>query len=137
MRLCIDPGKTSGVAWRAEDGSLRGIQWPGEDIRVVLDGFQAGPGIDELVVESFISRPGPAVNLSAPQTIGRILAWADERGLEVVFQTPAAAKRRVTNNRLRAAGGWMRGMDHARDAMRHLLLREDRLGITNLEQWPK
>ena len=137
MRLAIDPGKATGVAWRGADGSLRGIEWPGEDIRVVLDGFHAGPRITELVVETFISRPGPAINLSAPETIGRIRAWADERGLDVVLQTPSAAKTRVTDDRLRAAGGWLRGLGHARDAVRHLLLAEDRAGELDLEQWPK
>lgn len=137
MRLALDPGMKTGVAWRASDGSLRGIEWPGEDIRVILDGFEAGPGISELVVESFISRPGPAVNLSAPETIGRILAWCDERGMTPVMQTPSAAKGRVTNDRLRAAGGWLRSLGHARDAIRHLLLREDRCGELDLEQWPK
>jgi len=137
MRLAVDPGKTCGIAWRTEDGDLRGIQWPGESIWAVLVGFHATEGITELVVEDFISRPGPAVNLSAPVTIGRIHAWADEEGITPIMQTPSAAKTRVTNDRLRAAGGWVRSQQHARDAMRHLLLAEDRAGEIDLNQWPK
>lgn len=137
MRLAIDPGQTCGIAWRTEDGELRGLQWPGESIWVVLTGFHATYGITDLVVEDFLSRPGPAVNLSAPKVIGRIAAWAELEGVDVVMQTPSAAKQRVTNDRLRAAGGWLRGQQHGRDAMRHLLLREDRLGLIDLEDWPK
>jgi len=137
MRLALDPGKTTGVAWRAEGGELRGLQWPGESIWVVLNGFNSTEGITELVVESFISRPGPAINLSATETIGRIWAWCELEGITPIMQTPSAAKQRVTNDRLRAAGAWVRGQNHARDAMRHLLLREDRAGELDLEQWEK
>jgi len=137
MRLALDPGKTTGVAWRTDDGELRGLQWPGDSIWVVLNGFHSTEGITELVVESFISRPGPAIDLSATETIGRIWAWCELEGIEPVMQTPSAAKQRVTNDRLRAAGGWLRSQNHARDAMRHLLLREDRCGELDLEQWQK
>ena len=129
MRLALDPGKTTGVAWRTEAGDLHGIQWPGEDIHVVLDGFQATYGIDELVVENFRSRPGAAVNLSPAFTIGRVQAWADERGIEVILQDPSPVKRRIDNDRLREMGGWLRGQDHARDAVRHLLYREALEGL--------
>ena len=135
MRISLDPGKTTGVAWRGfvnDPGEPRGIEWPGDDIVVVLDGFQVGYGIDELVVENFRSRPGPAVNLSAPEVIGRVRAWADERGIVVVLQDASPVKVRVTNDRLRAAGGWLRGQDHARDALRHLLYREEQLGLIRL-----
>lgn len=138
MRIAFDPGKTTGVAWRTPEGELRGIQWPGESIVVVLDGFNVNNRIDEVVVENFRSRPGgPAVNLSAPETIGRIYAWADERGVDVFRQDASPVKRVVTNDRLRAAGAWKRGEEHARDALRHLLYREDKLGLIDVTQWPK
>lgn len=127
MRICIDPGKTTGVAWRTPDGTIRGIEWPGDAIVVILDGFHSTYGITDLVVENFRSRPGPAVSLSAPVTIGRIQEWADARGIRVVFQEPSAAKRHVDNDSLRERGGWLRGHQHARDAVRHLLYREDRV----------
>lgn len=136
MRLALDPGKTTGVAWR-EQGTIRGIQWPGESIWVVLNGFHSTLGITELVVENFISRPGPAVNLSASEGIGRIRAWCELEGVRLILQTPAAAKRKVTDDRIRQAGGWMRGQQHARDAVRHLLLREHNAGELDLHQWPK
>ena len=137
MRLAIDPGKGSGIAWRTDSGELRALQWPGQDIWVVLNGFHSTHGITELVVESFISRPGPAVNLSATETIGRIWAWCGVEGIDPIMQAPSAAKMRVTDDRLRAAGAWIRGQRHARDAFRHLLLREDRCGELDLEQWAK
>jgi len=128
MRLALDPGKTTGVAWRGPHDDLRGIQWPGDEVVVVLDGFHSALGITEVVIENFRPRPGPAVNLSAPEVIGRILAWADERGIPVIRQDAAPVKVRVTADRLRAAGGWKRGEDHARDALRHLLYREEVCG---------
>lgn len=132
MRLALDPGVTTGVGWRDQD--LHGIEWPGDSIVVILDGFHAQPeGLDEIVVENFRSRPGPAVNLSAPEVIGRIYAWADERGIPVVRQDASPVKVRVTKDRLRAAGGWLRGQKHARDALRHLLYREEKLGLIDLE----
>ncbi len=136
MRISLDPGTTTGVAWRApyphEIGFLQSTQWPGDLIVVILDGFHLGYGITEIVVENFRSRPGPAVNLSAPEVIGRVYAWADERGVPVVRQDASPVKRRVTADRLRAAGGWKRGEEHARDAARHLLYREEKLGLITL-----
>ena len=134
MRISLDPGKTTGVAWRSpyQIGSLLSTQWPGDLITVVLDGFHAGYTIDEIVVENFRSRPGPAVNLSAPEVIGRVYAWADARGVPVVRQDASPVKRRVTADRLWAAGGWKRGEEHARDAARHLLFREEKLGLIDL-----
>lgn len=149
MRLALDPGKTTGVAYRKADesncphegtpcrhcggGELRGLQWPGDDITAALEGLHAVFGLDEIVVETFRSRPGgPAVNLSAPMTIGRIHEWAEANDVPVVFQDPSWAKRKVSNDVLRAMGGWVRGMDHARDALRHLIYREHKLGLIDL-----
>jgi hypothetical protein len=133
MRLALDPGKTTGVAYRGADGFLRGLQWPGDEITAVLTGLHAFFGLDEIVVETFRSRPGgPAVNLSAPMTIGRIFEWAEANDVPVVFQDPSWAKRKVSNDVLRAAGGWVRGHEHARDALRHLLYREHKRGEIDL-----
>lgn len=132
MRLALDPGKTTGVAWRTGDGELRGIEWPGEDIAVILDGFHSRYGLTEVVAENFRSRPGPAVNLSPAEVLGRIDAWADERGIEVVRQDASPVKVRVTHDRLREQGGWLRGQQHARDAVKHLLYREEKLGAVRL-----
>ena len=131
MRLALDPGVRTGVGWR-ENGELRGVEWPGESIVVILDGF-AKRGLTEIVVENFRSRPGPAVNLSALEVIGRIYAWADAAGVPVIRQDAAPVKVRVTKDRLREAGGWLRGQQHARDALRHLLYREEKLGLIDLE----
>ncbi len=137
MRLALDPGKTTGVGWRTEDGELRGLQWPGESIWVVLYGWHSTEGITELLVESFVSRPGPAISLTGVETIGRIYAWCELEGITPIMQTPSAAKRMVTKDRLRQAGGWIRGQEHARDALRHILYREHKVGELDLNQWPK
>ena len=151
MRLALDPGVKTGVGWREysdlvrttpesprqlviqnASSALHGVEWPGEMIVVILDGFDKR-GLDEIVVENFRSRPGPAVNLSAPEVIGRIYAWADARGIPILRQDAAPVKTRVTKDRLRDAGGWLRGQQHARDALRHLLYREEKLGFIDLE----
>jgi hypothetical protein len=134
MRLSIDPGKTCGIAWRNDAGELRGVQWPGESIAAILDGMESAYGLTEIVIENFRSRPGPAVNLSAPEVIGRVYAWADGRGVAVVRQDASPVKVRVTSDRLRAAGGWKRGEEHARDALRHLIYREEKLGLIDLAE---
>jgi hypothetical protein len=121
------------VAYRGSDG-LRGLQWPGTDIAAVLEGLHSLYGLDEIVVENFRSRPGPAVNLSAPRVIGRIYAWAEENEVPIVEQDPSWAKRVITNDRLRALGGWVRGQEHSRDALRHLLYREHKLGEVELPE---
>lgn len=134
MRLSLDPGMTTGVAWRTESGELRGIQWADESIVVILDGFHSNYGITELVVENFRSRPGAAVNLSAPEAIGRIYGWADQFGVPIIRQDPSPVKRVVDSDTLRANGGWMRAQPHARDALRHLLYREHKLGLITLKK---
>lgn len=134
MRLSLDPGKTTGVAWRTEAGELQGLQWGADSIVVILDGFHSHYGITELVVENFRSRPGPAVNLSAPEAIGRIYGWADQYGVTIIRQDPSPVKRVIDNDRLRALGGWLRSQQHARDALRHLLYREFKLGLLELPE---
>ena len=133
MRLALDPGQTTGVGYRIEDGTLRGLQWPGEEIEAVLEGLHAHYGLDEVCIESFQSRGGARVNLSAPETIGRIKSWCEHNEVPYVMQTPAAAKRMVTKDRLRAFGGWVRSNEHARDALRHLLYREHKLGLIDVK----
>ena len=137
MRLALDPGKTTGVGWRTPEGDLHGIEWPGDLVVVILDGFHSTKGIDELVVERFRSRPGPAVNLSAPIVIGRILAWAEEHQVPVILQDPSWPKRKVHNDVLRELGGWIRGQEHARDALRHLIYWEGKQDEVVIPKMPK
>lgn len=135
MRIAIDPGQTTGVAWRTDD-ELRSLEIGGDDIVVILDGFNVGLGLSEVVYEIFRSRPGPAVNLSAPHCIGRIMAWCDANGgIPLVGQEVAAVKRRVTKDRLRGAGGWVSGSTHERDARAHLLYREEK--VSGVDYWPR
>lgn len=126
MRIALDPGQTTGVAWRATNGELRSLDIAGDDIVVILDGFHKGYKLTEVVYEIFRSRPGPAVNLSAPHTIGRVMAWCDANDVPLVGQEVSAVKRRVTKDRLREAGAWVRSSDHQRDARSHLLYREEK-----------
>jgi hypothetical protein len=154
FRIAIDPGGTTGFAWRDfEDievtvwgsadreflpgvSEIRAIEWPSpETVTVVLDGFlvQYGDAFEEVVVEGFLSRPGPAVNLTPVEVIGRVAEWCDHNEVRLVRQYPGPVKVRVTNDRLRARGGWFRGQQHARDAAKHLLYREEKNAEISLD----
>jgi hypothetical protein len=80
-----------------------------------------------LVIEDFKLRQRHA-DLRPVQMIERIeTLWTQRTGVSLEKQTPSDAKSYATNARLRAWGAWVKGSEHRRDAMRHLLLRVSRL----------
>lgn len=62
------------------------------------------------------------------EIIGTLKWQAYKHGAVYVGQDVSDAKNFVTNDRLREAGCWTRGHEHARDAGRHLLLYMARIG---------
>ena len=79
------------------------------------------------VIEDFILRPGPHSSarsgLSPVRMTARIQGQLDRARQPVyIFQTPADAKATWTNERLRRADLWTKGMEHGRDATRHMAL---------------
>jgi hypothetical protein len=90
-----------------------------------------------LVVESFLMRPNKARGAgSDPRMLdavrvasgleARCFLPSGERQAEFEYQTPSSAKRKVSNERLKRWGMWVKGSDHRRDAVRHMVLRADR-----------
>lgn len=82
-----------------------------------------------IVIEDFILRQGPhgskREGLAPVRMTSYILAACSrtwEWPIKVVTQSAADAKGRVTDDRLRDYGWWVRGAPHSRDALRHTAL---------------
>lgn len=78
-----------------------------------------------VICESFTITPQTGKNSQAPwslENIGIVRFFCGKAGFELVFQTPAAAKRLATDPVLKAAGLYWPGKGHAVDAARHIFL---------------
>lgn len=78
------------------------------------------------VFEDFILRPGPhgskRAGLSPVRMTAYLLTAIRDVNLlmpKIVAQQPGQAKGFMTDERLKAAGWWVRGKPHSRDALRH------------------
>ena len=83
--------------------------------------------LDVIVIEKFTisaatARKTRAGSNTAIEIIGSARWIAHARGVPFVEQTPADAMSFMTDEKLRRLGLYTPGPDHARDAMRHLLL---------------
>lgn len=128
--IAIDPGKKSGMAslMFEENGSrgtftssegplLEGIEW--------LEGVASILGA-ELVVEDFIYTAATAQKSRqtwSTEGIGMIRYLAYKYGLDLAIQTPVAAKKFSTDDKLKKLGWYFPSKGgHQNDAARHLLL---------------
>ncbi len=119
--LVIDPGGTTGLA-----------QWEPTDSRPTFSESTDRFGLyrvvrawrpSVVVCESFIPRPGALSSQpEALRIIGYLEGWAEENGAEFVLQSPSQAKSFGTAAKLKAVGWWPKGLGHAQDAARHLLV---------------
>ena len=126
--LAIDPGGTTGWALADEDhldlvtsGQAAQFEFCQMAEEHAAGSFRAP--VDVIVCESYTVTPATIKltrEYAALEIIGtlRYLAQRDKRKFKL--QTPAAAKRFMTDARLRNLGWWQPGKDHARDALRHL-----------------
>lgn len=160
MRLAaVDPGVTSGWAYvdleesdvdvlRARGTTVWLQQWGGarrvragqvEDKDEVANAekLMQAIGSDEvsmLAVESFELRPRRMLKgrgaLSSPR-VGAVLRL--HFGQRYVEQQASAAKGVITDDRLREWGLWVVGQEHARDAVRHLVLLLRRVTATETQ----
>lgn len=142
----VDPGGTTGwgrvtVPRKSIFGDERGriLEWdagqlygPEEEqanelARIVREtqslAYKVGPAV---VVEHFELRTNvrgdqvlSPVRLAAMISFLRFLGRMGDS--QIVYQTAQMAKTTVTDDRLRRWGYWVKGQDHARDAMRHAL----------------
>lgn len=125
----VDPGKTCGHALLLTHdplGTLMAGQHPPMELvdRVHLHlGAVPGPGL--IAVERFTVTARTAQlspQLDAVEVIGCLRWLAYRYGVDLLLQTPAAAKRFASDVHLRIWGVYDTRNDHANDATRHALL---------------
>lgn len=125
--IAVDPGKTTGLAWTldhhvsspvAQQADVEHFyEWIGRapvtlPVTFVVERFDVGAG-------TIRKSRGEYWSL---KLIGLIEFICWKNGYELVMQQAVAAKRLITDERLKLLGWWVPGQDHARDALRHLAL---------------
>jgi hypothetical protein len=124
--FAADPGKTSG--WATWDGERieSGQAEPMALCERLTQWIPRHCALGALVVyESYIITAATAQKSQQPWSLELIGAarWiCHDTGQPFELQKPADAKRFVTDARLKHLGLWVPGEDHARDALRHLVL---------------
>jgi hypothetical protein len=123
--VALDPGGTTGVAILDEPqihrdqvdtsspNALRDI-W---DILNMTDP-------EDIVMERFQFRYGGGrskVVLTPVEVIGVVKLYCAMKDIALYEQTPAQAKKLITDDKIRKLGLWVPGQPHAMDATRHLL----------------
>lgn len=127
-----DPGETTGLARLDLDGYREPKLTQVTDatqVLAALDDLLGAQAPDEVLfaVEQFVvgCRAGRSSTPKAGRTtrdlVGAMQLWALERGIRVVLRSASEVKPWSTDIRLRAAGLYLRGAPHARDAARHAL----------------
>lgn len=123
--LAVDPGGTTGFAtW--EDGLWRAWAEPWEESCATIH-RELATDVTRCVCESFhistqTARKSTAGSLQAIELIGIARYMARVYDVEFRLQSPSEAKMFATDAKLRALGMWTKGVDHPRDATRHLVL---------------
>jgi hypothetical protein len=129
--LAVDPGDTTGWAFMTmheywSPGNVTAGQHFANDF---LDWITKTPQFLDpsclILVESFTVTAQTARLSQQPvamEVIGVLKFLARRSGTRLEMQTPAAAKRFCSDAQLRKIGLWHPGKDHARDAIRHLIL---------------
>jgi hypothetical protein len=134
--FAVDPGKMTGWAWACLEPALLtpGADWrrsmiTGQDTADEFLDMVADNGFCDprtlFVVESFTVTAHTARKSPQPEpmeVIGAVKFLARRGGSRLEMQTPSSAKRFATDTKLRQLGLWVPGQDHARDAIRHLIL---------------
>lgn len=129
--MAVDPGETTGwcAVWLPSFEAAAGQV---KDVNALLRALEAHKP-EVVVIEDFRPYPEQAKALSrqrlyASEVIGAVAAWCGRNWVELERQ-PAGMRKVVTRELLERLGLWdlTRGMPHARDAAKHLvvwLLRE-------------
>jgi len=136
----IDPGDTTGWAWALGDGSGEGCRGAGEYAAMTFLNFfyktlEDGSVPDLVVIEKFTITQRTMQSARHPLAIEvtGALRWMCSRlDVEVAFQQPADVMNLVPNSRLKDLGWYVKGAEHARDALRHLLYRLAKTGQISL-----
>lgn len=133
--LAVDPGDMTGWAYTMmgghwAPGSVTAGQMPANDFLDMIAAWTALHDSSCLVLVETFTVTAQTARLSqqpVPMEVIGVLKFLTRRaGAQLQMQTPAAAKRFCSDSQLRKIGLWQPGKDHARDAIRHLVL-----GIVN------
>lgn len=128
-----DPGGTTGLVRFDLDGFRKPVLTQVCDPLMVLpvvtdllgaqDPAEVLLAVEQFVVGMRAARSStPKGGQTARELIGALAGWAiDGRGIRVVIRKAAEVKPWATDRRLTAAGLYLRGAPHARDAARHAL----------------
>jgi hypothetical protein len=132
--LAVDPGGTTGFCYAKVEGEAL-VDWeawhePWESAGNAMNWWLSGAGtqaaVDVLVMEDFYitahtSKKSQDGKVSIELIgVGRYLASAYRKDFKL--QAPSAAKTFCDDKKLRAMDMWTKGLDHPRDATRHLVL---------------
>lgn len=133
--IALDPGLASGCAIvrLSDDREISLIESLELDVKETWYWLEGALGLygntpgTEFVAETFIITTETAKKSQSPWSL-RLLGVAEflaaQYSTPFIEQTPAQAKRLVTNDMLRAGGVWHRGGEgHANDATRHAVYR--------------
>jgi hypothetical protein len=150
VALCIDPGKTIGLAWGALElanewnrmvvgfGDVRcepGKQWKDGDVNGVMQVLSkiaelGGEEVKIIVVEKTViipgrvKRSGDILQTAGVEAMLRLALATKWWNGQLIEQMASSAKGIVTDARLRKLDLWIPGNEkrHIRDALRHLVL---------------
>jgi len=140
MIIAIDPGKMTGWARLTPRGgavahSFGGGEQPLYDVlHWIHESMKQGLRPD-IVCEDFIFTKETlkkSRQTYSTEGIGALRFLCEEYGSQFYVQTPAAAKRFSTDEKLKRIGWHTPGKPHANDAARHLLLHASGEGLIDL-----
>lgn len=132
VTVAFDPGKMTGVALHHPDnlafeGNFEAFALPCEDAMDWAESWIVSGLWDDVVCESIVitaqTHKKSQDVLCSVEQIGILRYLCRRCGVPFRLQTPAEAKSFGTDAKLKALGWWTKGLDHPRDATRHLILR--------------
>lgn len=123
--LALDPGITTGIAFGTiHEGTMYFAADQAELKCLGLWDLISSYDPNIIVCESFEFRQGKQrgnLELYSRNLIGVIQLYHEMFKTKLVMQNAAQGKTFYTNEKLKQEGSYIKGKDHARDAIRHLL----------------
>lgn len=128
--LALDPGETTGVCyWNPNTREFILEQWDTKDLGQAYDhllmAIEArsihGLRYEDYKVYAHKAQDHTNNSLHTAQFIGAIRIAAHNTGIIIDCKMAAAAKTFWTDQKLEMTGTYVKGVRHARDAMRHML----------------
>ncbi len=138
MIIAIDPGKMTGWARLNKNLVFNSGEQPLYDvIHFVYEIMKQGVK-PEIICEDFIFTKETLKKtrqIYSTEGLGALRFLCEEYECQFYIQTPAAAKRFSSNDKLKQIGWYRPGKTHANDAARHLLLHGVENGLVNVRQF--